>query len=133
MNAITLPQRDATTRSRITNGTDLLPGADMRSPWARYFRDVTEAMVVHLGGADRMSEPERMTCRRIAALETELAAMEARFAQARESGKQPTTADLDLYSRLAGAQRRHMESIGMQRRIRDVAPSLASYLEGKRA
>lgn len=127
------PARHAATRSRITNGTDLLPDVDRRSPWARYFRDVFEAMADHVGGADRQSEPERMTARRIAALEAELAAMESRFAQLRELGESPTPTDLDLYSRLANGQRRHLEAIGMQRRVRDVTPDLTSYLQAKRA
>lgn len=125
--------RHAAARSRITNGRDLLPDVDRRTPWARYFRDVVEALATHVGGADRQSEPERMTARRIAALEAELAAMEVRFAQLREAGESPTANDLDLYARLGNAQRRHLEAIGMQAKVRDVTPDLRGYLEAKRA
>lgn len=131
MNAAVLPVREATTRSRIANGTDLLPGVDRRSPYARYFRDVVEAMEVHVGGADRVTEPQRLTNRRIAALEAELASMESRFALLRETGGQPDPKELDLYGRLAGAQRRHLEAIGMERQVKDVTPSLRGYIEGR--
>jgi hypothetical protein len=36
---------------------------------------------------------------------------------------------LDLYSRLANAQRRFLESVGMKRIPRDVTPSLSEYVE----
>ena len=56
-------------RSRLTNGRDLLPGVDGRSTWARLLRDVSSAMYVHLGGEDRISEPQRMLVRRVACFE----------------------------------------------------------------
>ena len=80
-----------------------------------------------------MSEPERMTCRRAAALETELVHLEADFAKLRAEGKAPKPADVDLYARLANGQRRHLEALGMQRRPRDLAPSLDEYLKGRAA
>lgn len=47
-----------------------------------------------------MSEPERMTIRRAAALECELVYLEGLFAEARAAGRAPDAADLDLYSRI---------------------------------
>ena len=122
--------RPATTRSRLTNGADLLPTVDQRSTWARLFRDLTESLADHVGGADRMSEPQRMICRRIAALEVELIHYEAKFAGIRAADREPTASDLDAYSRFANTQRRLLESLGMDRRPRDVTPDLRDYLQG---
>lgn len=126
-------ERPATARSRIANGSDLLPQTDGRSAWARMFRDVVEAMAAHVGGVDRMSEPERLTARRVAALEAELVAMESKFATARADGGEPAASDLDLYSRVSNTQRRHLEALGMARRPRDVVPDLQIYVQGKAA
>ncbi len=115
-------------RSRITNGTGLLPTVDARSAWARLFRDLCDTLADHLGGQDRMSEPERMTVRRAAALEAELVHLEAGFAEARAEGRAPDAANLDLYSRITNTQRRVLESLGMNRRPRDVTPDLQTYL-----
>jgi hypothetical protein len=124
-------ERPASTRSRLTNGSELLPGTDARSTWARLFKDVTLSLEAHCGG--ELSETERMTARRAAALEVELCHLEADFAQQRAAGKAPDAATLDLYSRLAGGQRRHLEALGMQRKAKEVLPTLGEYLKGKSA
>ena len=118
-------------RSRMTNGADILPTVDGRSAWARMFRDLCESLAQHVGGLDRMSEPERMTIRRAAALECELVHLEDAFATARLAGRAPDAADIDLYSRITNTQRRVLDSLGMQSRPRDVAPDLHAYLEAK--
>lgn len=125
-------EKPAVARARFTNGNDLLPGVDGRSVWARLFRDINDKLSVHCGGADRMSEPERMTARRAAALEAELMHLEARFAQIRAENGSPSADDLDLYSRISNTQRRHFEALGMNKRARDLTPDLHSYL-GKQA
>jgi len=121
------------TRSRITNGTVLLPFADLRSPWARVMKDTYRAICAHCGGDDAISELERMTARRIGALEAELIHMEDKFATIRAAGGEPDAGSLDLYQRLANSQRRCCESIGWQRRPKDVtmAPHLRQYLHAR--
>lgn len=116
-------------RSRVTNGVGLLPSVDGRSSWARIMRDTLSAMLTHLGGADLASEPQRMLARRVAALEAELIHLEDKFARARAEGREPNAADLDLYSRIASAQRRHLEAIGLQRVPRDITPDLSDYIK----
>lgn len=75
-----------------------------------------------------------MTIRRVAALEAELVHLEDKFARERAEGKEPSAADLDLYSRLANGQRRHFEAIGYERRAKDISPpSVEAYLAHKRA
>ena len=43
-------------RSRITNRNKLLPSISGTSVWARIVRDTMDAMIVHLGGEDQVSE-----------------------------------------------------------------------------
>jgi hypothetical protein len=109
-------------RSRLTNGFALLPGIDGRSTWARLMRDVMSSMTSHLGGEDYLTEPQRMLVRRVAAFEAELCCLEECFARARAEGRAPESPDLDLYSRMASAQRRHLEAIGLHRVPRDITP-----------
>ena len=119
--------------SRVTNGSDLLPSVDGRSIWARIMRDTIQAMLTHLGGEGYASEPQRMLSRRVGALEAELIFLEDKFARVRTEGGEPDIADLDLYSRMASAQRRHLEAIGLDRVPRDITPSLSEYIAASKA
>jgi len=114
-------------RSRVSQGLDLLPSVDGRSMAARVFKDTYLAMVAHCGGEENLPETMRLMCRRVAALESELINLEARFALARATGEQPTPADLDLYSRLTNCSRRVCEVLGWQRRMKDIT-TLSEYL-----
>ncbi len=116
-------------RSRVLNTPGTLP-TDARGAWSRLFRDLCDVLAQHVGGADRMSEPERMTIRRAAALECELVHLEGKFAEARAEGHAPDAADVDLYSRITNTQRRVLDSLGMQSRPRDITPDLRDYLRG---
>jgi hypothetical protein len=114
-------------RSKISNGTRLLPPeVDMRSTWARRFRDVLEAHVEDLGGEAATSVAERSIIRRASVLTVQLELMETRFALAGDA----TAEELDLYSRCASNMRRLLESVGIRRRPRQVL-SLSEYLTGK--
>ena len=120
-------------RARITNGTELLPGVDGRSVWARVMRDTLAAVLTHCGGAGAASELKRMAARRIAALEAELIHLEGKFARIHADGGEPDANDLDLYGRLANGQRRHMEALGWEPTPRDVTLSLQTYLRRRPA
>ena len=113
-------------RSRVTNGSALLPGVDGRSAWVRRCKDIIEQHISDLGGYDNTSAAERSLVRRAAVLTTELERLESRFASVGEA----TAADLDLYTRASGNLRRLLETIGLKRVPRDV-PDLRSYLESK--
>jgi hypothetical protein len=115
------PRKDPN-RSRVTNGSALLLGVDQRSPWVRRCRDVIALHLSDLGGPDFVSEAERSIVRRAAVITTELEQLEVRFARQ----GQASAADLDLYSRAAANLRRLLESVGLQRRPRDV--TLTEYL-----
>lgn len=110
-------------RSRITNGSELLPGIDLRSTWARRMRDLIELHVSDLGGAENISEAQRSLLRRISVLEVEAEYLETEFAKRSASGKQ-----YDLYLRVVGVLKRLYELVGIERRARDVTPNLKDYL-----
>jgi hypothetical protein len=114
-------------RSRITNGSALLPGVDGRSAWIRRCKDVISLHLSDLGGADNVSEAEHSIVRRCATLTVELERMEAVFATVGEA----SAADLGLYQRASNTLRRHLETIGLERRSRLITPDLHEYLASK--
>ncbi len=116
-----------TARSRVSNGSALLPGVDGRSCWARRFRDLIALHTADLGGSDYVTAAEASIIRRAAAITVELERLEQRFAT--DDATDPAT--LDQYQRAANSLRRLLESVGLKRRITDVTPSLGEYIEGK--
>ena len=108
-------------RSRITNGSALLPDVDGRSPWVRRCKDVIAS---HLSDTPDASAAERSIIRWASVLTVELERLERQFALAGEADP----AQLDLYARVAANMRRLLESVGLQRRARDVGPSLGDIL-----
>jgi len=117
-------------RSRISNGSQLLAGVDGRSTWARRLRDLIELHTNDLGGDANISEAERAIVRRASVLIVELERMETDFALANGA---PNIATLDAYQRAAGNLRRLLESLGLQRRARDVTPGVRQYVAVKAA
>jgi len=65
-------KRPRTHRSRITNGSKLLPSVHPQSTWARVYRDTLDTLHSHLGGEDFASAPQLMHARYAAVLDTEL-------------------------------------------------------------
>jgi hypothetical protein len=124
--AIPSQQRPKHGRSRFANGNALLPhNANGSSVWGRIMRDTLS--IVHCGGPDVVSEPQKLMARRIAALEAELVYREDEFARIRAEGGQPDIWQVDLYGRLADRQRRLSDPLGWQRTPKPV-PTLDEYL-----
>jgi hypothetical protein len=115
--------RKSPQRSRVGNGSAWLTGIDQRSAWYRRFKDCIHE---YLSDIPDPSAAERSIIRRVSTLEVELERLEAKFAKAGEASPE----DLDLYQRTAGNLRRLLEALGLQRRPRDVTPSLNEYLAG---
>jgi hypothetical protein len=111
-------------RSRVTNGAVLIPGVDQRSAWVRRCRDLISEHTSDKGGHACTSAAERSIIRRASVLTVELERLEKRFAEADAASSD----DLDLYARTSSALRRLLESIGLQRRPRDVSPSLSDLM-----
>jgi hypothetical protein len=95
-----------------------------RSPWAMRWNDLILAHVNDLGGSETLSEAQISICRRAAAMECELEAMEGRMSAG-------GSVDVGVYSRLAIRLCRLLELIGIKRRTRPIDPyqDLAKALE----
>jgi hypothetical protein len=52
-------------------------------------KDTYDCIMIHVGGHDYASEPQRLQARRIAALEAELVHMENKIGEARCAGEEP--------------------------------------------
>jgi hypothetical protein len=111
-------------RSKVSNGSSILPGVDGRSTWVRRLRDLIVLHVNDLGGDGMVSEAERSIVRRAATLTVELERLELTFALAGEAKPE----QIDLYQRTANSLRRLHESLGLKRRPRDLTPTLEQYL-----
>src|ERR1700730_7262897 len=116
-------------RSALTNGNRLfvLEGnADGRSATYRRFKDVLEQILADLGGPDILSEGQRQLCRRAATLSIMAESMECDAV-----GNKPF--DVDLYGMLTDRLGRCLQRLGLERKARDVTPTLQSYLAAKAA
>ena len=120
-----IDRRSSPQKSRQANGTALLPGVDGRSAWVRRCKELLADHLSDLGGADHASAAERSLVRRACVLTVELERMEKAFALAGEAPAE----DLEIYARVAGNLRRLLEAVGLQRRARNVTPTLDEYLE----
>jgi hypothetical protein len=110
-------------RSRISNGKDLLPDVDGRSIIARRFRDISNAILVDQGGADRCSESKLQLIRRFAACAVIAEQMEARLARGEQI-------NISEHSQLSSTLTRLASRIGIERRAKDVTPTLSDILRG---
>jgi hypothetical protein len=78
-----------------------------------------------LGRVSRASSVQTaVRIRRASVMTVELEQLEAKFALA----GQADASDLDLYVRASGNLRRLLEAVGLQRRARDVSPTLSDLL-----
>jgi hypothetical protein len=103
----------------VTNHKDLLPGLDGRSATARRFRDLVNAFVADMGGLDRCSEVRLGLVRRLAATTTQAEMLEARMVNGEAT--------------LASTTVRLSQRLGLERRARNVTPSVGQYLAARTA
>jgi hypothetical protein len=91
------------------------------SAWARRFHDLVVGHIADAGGRDMLSEAQLALAKRAAGLECECEQLEGRMSQGE-------TVDLDRYGRAASHLRRLLESLGLERKPRNVTPSLSDIL-----
>ncbi len=112
-------------RSRVSNGNELLPGdVDGRSAIARRYRDISSAILLDQGGADRCSESRKQLIRRFAAAAVLAEQMESRLANGEEI-------DIAKHSLLVSTMVRVAQRIGVERVAKNITPSLQTYLAHK--
>ena len=114
--------RKRAARSRISNGTAVLD-ADGRSAVSRRYRDICAAVVADQGGAD-LAEVRLQMIRRFAACCVIAEGMEAKLA----AGE---TINVGEHALLTSSMVRVAQRIGIDRRAREILPSLGRYLEAK--
>jgi hypothetical protein len=108
-------------RSRVSNGRDLLPDIDGRSVIARRYRDIASAVLADQGGPDLCSEARQQLIRRFAAAAVLAEQLESRLANGEEI-------DIAAHATLSSTLVRLAQRIGLDRRARDVTPSVADYI-----
>jgi hypothetical protein len=111
-------------KTKVSNGTRLVHGADGRSLWIKRAKEIIEETLQDCGGVLNTSSMERSLIKRSATLTVEMERLERKFALAGEA----TVEDLDLYQRCCGNLRRIFEAIGLDRRFIEDTPTLSQYL-----
>ncbi len=121
-----IASRQRAHRSAVSNGTKLfcVDGLDGRSQTARRFRDLVETIGNDLGGADHLSEGQKQLIRRAATLSIMAEAMEA-------DAVRNLAFDGEAYGVLCDRLGRCLQRLGLERKARDVTPTLQSYLAAK--
>ena len=94
---------------------------DGRTAAARRAHELIESISTDLGGGDRLSEGSRQLVQRAAVLGTFIESCEAQWL-----GGEPV--DLADYLAAINSQRRVLATIGLERRARDLTPSVDVYL-----
>lgn len=119
--ALTRPK--PTRRTRIGNGKAFLQNVDPHSTTVRRYREIYAQLVEDMGGEP--SEAQTIIARRAATLAVWCEAAEADMA----NGK---ALDIAAFSTATNTLRRLLQDLGLERRLRDVTPSLSQYLRDKR-
>jgi hypothetical protein len=121
------PARRKRSRSAVTSGRKLWVDGNPNSAWSRRYSDILNALIADLAGGacpEVLSQAQLSLCRRAAALTVECEQAEGRASQGEAM-------DLDAFGRAVSHLRRLLETLGIERRARDVVPSLSAYLESK--
>ncbi len=102
----------------------MLSGVDGRSQMARRFREIVTGIESDLGG--ELTEAQSQLVARSATL--------AIWCEERE-GELATGAQFDAgqYATISNSLRRLLSDLGLERRMRDLTPSLDQYLAGRTA
>jgi hypothetical protein len=108
-----LAARTANNRSAVTNGRKLFVLGDGNSAWSRRYRDLVCGHISDLGGASGLSEAQLSLIKRAAAIEVELEQQEGKLSQGQEI-------NLDVFTRSASHLRRLWESLGLDRKAKDI-------------
>jgi hypothetical protein len=109
------PSRAKRPRSAVTSGRQQFIAGNPNSAWARRNHDLIVRHVRDLGGPDVLSEAQLSLIRRATSIECELERLDAMLSTGAE-------VDLDAYGRASSHLRRLFETLGIERKARDVTP-----------
>ena len=109
-------------RSALSNGSTVLPDTDNRLRSVRRYRDLIRAIAADQGGEDTISETRKTLMRRFAAGAVFAEQLEAKFA----AGEEISVAD---WAVIASTLVRIAQRIGIDRRAKDITPSLRDVMD----
>jgi hypothetical protein len=112
----------AAARSILTNGNASLPGVDGRSAIARRYTDIISIIVSDQGGIDRLAEARVQLIRRFAACAVLAESLEGKLARGEQI-------DISEHAQLTSSMVRVAQRIGINRRAKEILPTLEAYLE----
>ena len=108
------PKKPKRKSSAVTSGRRLFVAeGDGNSAWSRRYRDLISGHVSDLGGYEALSEAQKSLIRRASAIECELELMEGKLSQGEEI-------DIDVFTRSSSHLRRIFETLGIERRAKDI-------------
>jgi hypothetical protein len=111
-------------RSAVTSGRALFIDGNPNTAWSRRYHDIVIGHISDQGGREMLSEARMAIIKRAAAMECALEEMEARFSRG-------DPVDIDVYGRAGGHLRRLFETVGLDRRQRDVSvPTVEQWKVG---
>jgi hypothetical protein len=113
-------------RDKLTNGSKTLPDTDGRLRIARRFRCIANAVLADQGGVELCSESRRQLIRRFSAACVLAEELEGRLARGEEI-------DVERHALLCSTLTRLAQRIGIDRRAKNITPSLAEYLTPQEA
>ncbi len=110
-------------RSRVTNGSAVFArGGDGRSAWTRRFKDLYPRHINDYGGEEAMSEAQLALCWNVAVARVELEQIAAKMSEGTA-----TLEDQDAWNRISGNVRRHLETLGLERRAKPVSNAVMEH------
>jgi len=116
------------TRGRLTialsHSNDPLADVDKHSGWMRRLRQLAIDHINDLGGEGLISHAERVLVKRCAMLTLQLEMIELKW-MASEDGE---ATEIEGYQRCVNTLRRTLEALGLQRRAKEITPTLDEYL-----
>jgi hypothetical protein len=114
----------AHTRSRISNGRDILPGVDQRSRIARRYRDLVHQITADQGGTDLCSESRIQLIRRFAAASCIAESFEAKLVAGEDI-------NLAEFAQLSSTLVRLTNHLGLERVPRVVNRLVGEVIDGE--
>jgi hypothetical protein len=121
------PSRAKRPRSAITSGRELFVGGNSTSAWSRRFHDLLLGHIHDCSagqGPNALSDAQLCLIRRAASIECELERLDALLSCGKEI-------DMDAYARISGHLRRMWETLGLERKQKNVN-AMDAYLARKR-
>lgn len=110
--------------TRVGNGKDILAGLDHRSVVMRRYREILSQLVTDMGGDP--SEAKSIIAKRSATLAVWCEQAEATMAEGGDI-------NIGEFTTATNALRRLLVDIGLERKAKDITPTLKQYLEGQAA